>query len=413
MSCERNHRADGYPICSGHGDCVQDLCICEKGWTSITDFMSSENYDCDIDIKAIRIWSLINIVLSVISFAAITFLLRKEGAFTLNRMKSIKFISFAFGIFTNWTSLPYIIGKYLNPEVYYIGGSAMASISVCATIIGTCLVGSSFIIIMINFLQGYSRMLNQDRRMRFKSNALHIRRMALVFPCFVTMWTSAIFIMVHQLPERHMGILNGLNLGLMALDFLVYAICIEYLVLLFLKEITSYLRERLAAEERDHISPLTFIPTSPSLKQKNSTKTTVMEIKSKIQALNLVLLPFLVTGFLITTTFASWSFLRRHSTYFLLQENTLLHILGPMIFWSLSTTSKITPLPASSKLDSDSKRNGIVIPSIRLSGLNSMFSPHLVSSTKNSSARQALEANASSRSAVVKYKVNRLGSEKV
>jgi len=52
----------GSTPCSGNGECVDGLCICDPGYTSRGDFISPLGLDCDINIVAVRVlWAMMGI----------------------------------------------------------------------------------------------------------------------------------------------------------------------------------------------------------------------------------------------------------------------------------------------------------------------------------------------------------------
>jgi hypothetical protein len=58
------------PECSGNGVCQVGRCICDSGFTSRGDFETDYHFDCDINISAVKVLSIILII-----FAGITFIL--------------------------------------------------------------------------------------------------------------------------------------------------------------------------------------------------------------------------------------------------------------------------------------------------------------------------------------------------
>ncbi|GBG27974.1 Hypothetical Protein FCC1311_041972 [Hondaea fermentalgiana] len=56
------------PPC-GHGDCVVGVCVCEDGWTGLSDFITTEGIACDINNVAIKaLWAINLLILFVCVF---------------------------------------------------------------------------------------------------------------------------------------------------------------------------------------------------------------------------------------------------------------------------------------------------------------------------------------------------------
>ena len=55
MSCDRHYGIGKYPICSGNGACIDDICYCTTGWTGLTDFETEIGFDCDISTVSIQV----------------------------------------------------------------------------------------------------------------------------------------------------------------------------------------------------------------------------------------------------------------------------------------------------------------------------------------------------------------------
>ena len=54
-------------ICSGHGVCVNDQCICDSGWTFRNDFSWKQHYDCDQNIMSAKILGLFIFIFSLLN----------------------------------------------------------------------------------------------------------------------------------------------------------------------------------------------------------------------------------------------------------------------------------------------------------------------------------------------------------
>lgn len=61
------HKPWGNGLC-GHGSCVEGLCVCEKGWTGLSDFINTEGITCDINIYVVKALWAFNLAFSAHQF---------------------------------------------------------------------------------------------------------------------------------------------------------------------------------------------------------------------------------------------------------------------------------------------------------------------------------------------------------
>jgi hypothetical protein len=52
--------------CSGHGKCVEAVCVCDEGWTGNGDFTISPDLDCDINTAVISVMSVILLISTLV-----------------------------------------------------------------------------------------------------------------------------------------------------------------------------------------------------------------------------------------------------------------------------------------------------------------------------------------------------------
>lgn len=62
-TCDFDFEIGGYNnfrgTCSGHGECINNTCVCEDGFTGLSDWLNTENLDCQINIKIYKaFWGL-------------------------------------------------------------------------------------------------------------------------------------------------------------------------------------------------------------------------------------------------------------------------------------------------------------------------------------------------------------------
>lgn len=50
--------------CSGHGNCLNNSCVCSIGWTDIADFAVQSGFDCDINLNALFYLGIVGGVIS-------------------------------------------------------------------------------------------------------------------------------------------------------------------------------------------------------------------------------------------------------------------------------------------------------------------------------------------------------------
>ena len=168
MSCDRDYGIANYPICSGNGQCVNDFCVCNSGWTSYADWEINNGYDCDINILSIRLLGGL-----ITFFGSISIYYILEFLFTLNRYNSLKIASqhLLLGlIYFIKLSCFFIFGvaKLVDPVKYCIGNNNRIShlITFCCAI-ATAMIGLSsglFIIITGDYVHTYSKMMDGESR---------------------------------------------------------------------------------------------------------------------------------------------------------------------------------------------------------------------------------------------------------
>ena len=172
MSCNRHYNTIGInQICSGHGDCVNDFCYCDNGWTGLTDFEPIDGLDCDINILAIRI---ISVYVSFFGFITLITILKglysQKNTKTENNSKRNNEKLFLRCNIILSVCCVIIAGviKAIDPVKNISAGRNVGSILLIIAGIGHS-IGVNFatayyILMIIKFLTGYTKMLTEESK---------------------------------------------------------------------------------------------------------------------------------------------------------------------------------------------------------------------------------------------------------
>lgn len=134
MDCARSYK--GVATCSGHGSCIMDLCVCLHPWTSQGDFELEIGYDCDINTTVIIAFAIISLFSSILEIAVATrniYCMPSYTYRTITEPKSIVTICF---LVSGIGGILYSIGKIMDPIFHVVGPNS--GLAVCGYILFEC-----------------------------------------------------------------------------------------------------------------------------------------------------------------------------------------------------------------------------------------------------------------------------------
>lgn len=336
--CHQGYNIASYPVCSRHGVCISDKCLCHPGWTSLSDFALDEGYDCDINKSLVLIWSCINFALTTIGFLVIVCCLFRDKMLSYPKRFKLKSLCNYCFMVTNIGGMMYTAGKTVDLEYYIVGKSAISTIGGVLVVLGTIYGISAFFVIMINFLNNYSRLLDPATRHRIQSNVGVLVQLAPIVPtvlgaCFVSEVTS--FSLVPA-PWRDTALI--LLCSTFTIAYTYYAVIVIYVIQVFLRVMKSFIDNSTTSSPlvtSSHANkPSVPIKTIPP---KKSNVKEIMIIYKKTAILNRVLTPFLLSGAPLNIIFSAWLLLRRKMVLILMLQLTLVSLAASLLSWSLAS----------------------------------------------------------------------------
>ena len=57
-----------YEMCTGNGECVDDACLCDEGWTGNGDFLNAKGEDCQVHLGVITFLHILCLVIVCLNF---------------------------------------------------------------------------------------------------------------------------------------------------------------------------------------------------------------------------------------------------------------------------------------------------------------------------------------------------------
>ena len=242
MSCNRNYGISNELICSGNGKCVNGDCICNDGWTSRADGQLSNSYDCDINILYMKSIGGINFILSTIAVFLLLRTLSKHPP-NFKRIQEPRTISqVAFVLCFSGTGM-YSFCKLYDPVSFILFdksiytfpvglGLALFSVFLSVGIIG-------FVSRLINFLQGYSKMMSTEAAIRIDHSIYLINfiyPILFIISIFMVVLMISCYILKQQQSMFFIGIAGGISLMTS-----LFTLSMVYFVQTSLREMRQYL----------------------------------------------------------------------------------------------------------------------------------------------------------------------------
>jgi hypothetical protein len=324
--CDRSlaYGIPNYPICSGHGVCVDNKCICDNKWTGYSDLELVDGYDCDINHDIVVAWAAIDVCLTAIAMMVIGYYIIQEKMLTKAKWSKVKSLCFFAFFLMNMFGALHAIEKIRDPMHAIIGRSVYVEIWALG-ITSMALYGlSGFFIIMIKFLKSYSRMLDPITKARLYSTMDKLVTLAPIFPTMFLVAYAAIIFSAQGLPPSYSDSLNIGGYLLYTIAYCYYSATVIYVLHVFLNEVGKYLE---STKESTMDNSLT-------------SSQEIFRVYEKVQVAYRFLLPFQVGGAPINIIFAAWHFLRRKLVYLLLFELTTMAVLSAFIARSLTSVRK-------------------------------------------------------------------------
>ena len=307
MSCDRNYGIN-IPTCSGHGQCVDNICYCYSGWTSIADFQSDYGYDCDINLLLIKVLAWFSLTFNIIGFFSSLLNLNFYEKWNSNR--NIIMLSLV------GATIPCIILSILriiDSQKYIIGTNNIFPVSVIAFLTFSGCISLYFCTeAMIKFLKTNVKFLSSEtkEKVSIKFNLRSKFSQFCILLSILQLVTTPITLATNNLISNAISQFSSILLN----NYMVFNL---FSVLnVFLMEIKSYIKE-----------------SSNKMVNLNDVKT--VERKLNI-ARNIYF--FFITPFPLAIIFSFWSYLGRKTTYLIsgnLISVCMFAICGNIIFGKL------------------------------------------------------------------------------
>jgi hypothetical protein len=291
------------------------VCICDIGWTALNDYSVTEGVNCTINKMSIRVMSafdfgMASIFLVIIIRHIFIKLMEKKGCPTdSKRLCPYLFLSFGVSDFIS-ASL-----KLFPTEPQIIGRDWQCS-TAQAFFCFTCFVALVFYYqIILNFLNGYTRVMCSDRHRALRAQYKNLRRCSwLVIPLSVIPAVAPILSVAY--PKR----LHALStVGVAGTGILVFVYGILFITALgfLLAELTAFLKS-------------STVGTSDDLRVVHRRMSLAYYAGGGV----------IIFGSGAMTVFGSWEFLRHKASYIIIGAR----LLGMPLFMILTITlSRITP----------------------------------------------------------------------
>ena len=228
MSCDR-HYGIVQPPCSGHGTCVDSKCYCDSGWTSRTDSQISYTFDCDNSILYMKVFSIINFILSSIIILIFITRLYRFPPKDLNP-RNISQISF---LLAHCGSAAYHMSKLLDPVHYILSSNSPdtfpLSIGFGFYMLFIPIGMTGYLAQLINFLNGYSKIMSSEATDRINKRISYVYYLTpLMLFLAITFQFYTLFGIIYQ--SKSHFLFQATLAGSFAPIFFSYGLMIWYII---------------------------------------------------------------------------------------------------------------------------------------------------------------------------------------
>ena len=326
MNCDRHYGIAGYSsVCSGHGTCINNQCICNNDWTSQGDFETQENYDCDMNIMTIKVISGFVFCLSIITFISLLrYIYNTPITATTknNQFDPKKYIPYSRLVYAISCAI-LSCGKMLYPTKFIVGGQnfyVLATVSACFMFIALGTSASLTIISNSKFLAGYSKIMSENLRIKLLKDIEFVER--LIIPSLLFWYSSIIFFFFSSIYPKFsdkfaIGALICINIATFG-----FVIVNSLTTNVVIKELTEYLNSITNSNENNEYNqnnPNNQINDPISINHANheNQRQHIIDITRRLKLFN----KSFITTFVAASPvfiFAAWNYLRRKLSYVIL-----------------------------------------------------------------------------------------------
>ena len=247
-NCDQHYGISILP-CSGHGDCVNNICICYNGWTSVANGVQESGLDCDINITAIKV---LGAIAFICAYGCLIYTIR----FHCNRLpESPQYIlrSRLINVITVNSILIIMFGtlKVVNPLVNVIAQSTFTTVVYLLIFFGQNLTLQLHFFISVKFFQNLIVNSANQSRLTIQQSYFYVK--ILVTIIWFVVISQLIFGCFSQIDSRDADTYLLVNCILMCFVSVLYAVLFFYVLrnarIELLRHLTFY--DRQADEEND------------------------------------------------------------------------------------------------------------------------------------------------------------------
>lgn len=307
-------------LCSGHGECISESCVCYEGWISVSDFAVVPGEDCDINILTIKIMLYTSIVLASISIA---YTCRYLYLCHIARM-TIRDLNVLFPVLFlihNAYDVIYAIGKVINPMKYVVGKSIWLSIlfslSMWAGFGGLCM----YLLKCAYLLNKLAKVMSSEAQQIVNgiifTFIIRIEYYLVIIGMFLSLASFGLLVSKSKYIAFGMSIFIGAGVSAAVLSYLF-----NITVALLLEQLKSSMSSSSSETSSNKI---------------DNVYSTLVHVKNLV---NIFALTFAITLIL----FGAWPFLLRKVVYVMLASAIAFHPVSLILIYSVKLPSnKITP----------------------------------------------------------------------
>ena len=201
--------------CSSRGDCIDNKCICKHGFSSRADFELDFFYDCDINLNAIKVLSLISLLFAIFMLLAglNNIIYSPKGNDIKTHLREPKTFVDIFFTISSIGAILYSFPKVVHPELAVVGDASnkwgvITSIGFSFGYFGLMNGWAFFMVHIASFLRKSARILSRESQDILKNNQDTIEKMGIRLG-FVNICYLIFPVIASHIPQKADSILIG------------------------------------------------------------------------------------------------------------------------------------------------------------------------------------------------------------